>query len=122
MRPHKRLLQRGFSGCELIRLAALLTLSGGIGVWLLQDSELFVLAMLAIVLAFGMAIPNLLGAALRNYSDRLGTAGALFGLLHYLLIGSGLVLVGWAQALGESLVVCGIIAVLLVGIPGRRWA
>lgn len=117
---NKRLLRRGFSGCELVRLAALLTLAGGIGVWMLQDTELFVLAMLVVVLAYGMAIPNLLGAALRTYSDRLGTAGALFGLLYYLLIGSGLAVVGWAQALGESLVLCGIIAVALVGLWGRR--
>jgi hypothetical protein len=115
-------LQRGFSGWELVRLAALLTLAGGIGVWLLQDNELFVLAMLVVVLAFGIAIPNLLGAALSNYNDRLGTAGALFGLLYYLLIGGGLILVGWAQALSESLVVCGIIAVVLVAVPARRQA
>lgn len=119
---NKRLLQRGFSGWELVRLAALLTLAGGIGVWLLQDNELFVLAMLVVVLAFGIAIPNLLGAALSNYNDRLGTAGALFGLLYYLLIGGGLILVGWAQALSESLVVCGIIAVVLVALPARRQA
>lgn len=113
------LLRRGFSSAGLISIAALLTLVGGAGVWWLQNSPLFVLAMLCVVLAFGMAIPNLLGSALLDYRDRLGTAGALFGLLYYLLIGGGLLLVGWGQALGESLVVCGILAMLLSGVSKR---
>lgn len=112
---NKRLLHRGVSGPWLIRLAALLALLGGIGVWLMQDSGLFVLAMLLVVLAFGMAIPNILGSALANYGDRLGTAGALFGLLYYLLIGGGLILAAWSQALGETLMLCGALAVLLAG-------
>ncbi|MHC8391263.1 MFS transporter [Pseudomonas sp. MDT2-39-1] len=111
---NKRLLARGFKGPQLIRLAAALALSGGAGVWLMQDSGLFVLAMLLVVLAFGMAIPNILGSALANYGDRLGTAGALFGLLYYLLIGGGLMLAAWGQALGITLVLCGAFALLLV--------
>ena len=103
---NKSLLRRGFSGQRLIVVAAGSGLIGGIGVWLMQDSVWFVLAMLWVVLAFGMAIPNILGAALVNYADRLGTAGALFGLMYYLLIGGGLMLVGWFQALGETLMVC----------------
>lgn len=103
---NKSLLRRGFSGQRLIVVAAGSGLIGGIGVWLMQDSAWFVLAMLWVVLAFGMAIPNILGAALVNYADRLGTAGALFGLMYYLLIGGGLMLVAWFQALGETLMVC----------------
>ena len=103
---NKSLLRRGFSGQRLIVVAAGSGLIGGIGVWLMQDSVWFVLAMLWVVLAFGMAIPNILGAALVNYADRLGTAGALFGLMYYLLIGGGLMLVAWFQALGETLMVC----------------
>lgn len=111
---NKRLLRKGFSGVRLIRLAASVALLGGIGVWRMQDSGLFVGAMLLVVLAFGMAIPNILGAALVNYADRLGTAGALLGLLYYLLIGGGLMLVAWSQALGETLMVCSALALLLV--------
>lgn len=110
---NKCLLRRGLDGSQLIRLAAGLALSGGIGVWLLQGSVLFVLAMLPVVLAFGMAIPNILGTALGRYTDRLGTAGALFGFLYYLLMGGGLMLAVWAQALGEVLVACGALAGLL---------
>lgn len=117
---NKRLLGRGYSGPRLIRLAAVSALLGGMGVWLMQDSVLLVVAMLLVVLAFGMAIPNILGSALVNYGDRLGTAGALFGLLYYLLIGGGLLLVGWSQALGETLMLCGALALLLAGIRQRR--
>ena len=117
---NKRLLGRGYSGPWLIRLAAVSALLGGMGVWLMQHSVLLVLAMLLVVLAFGMAIPNILGSALVNYGDRLGTAGALFGLLYYLLIGGGLLLVGWGQALGETLMLCGALALLLARIRQRH--
>lgn len=116
---NKRLLHRGFNGFQLIRLAAMLAWVGGVGVWLMQGSGLFVLAMLLVVLAFGMAIPNILGSALANYGDRLGTAGALFGLLYYLLIGGGLMLAAWAQALGATLMVCGALAVLLTSVKSK---
>ena len=110
---NRRLLQAGFAAMQLIRLAAVTGLLGGIGVWWLQDSGAFVLPMLLIVLAFGMAIPNILGMALVNYSDRLGTAGALLGLIYYLLIGAGMMLAGWSQALGETLIACSAVALLL---------
>lgn len=116
---NKRLLHRGVSGPQLVQIAGALTLMGASGVWLLEESALFVLAMLVVVLAFGMAIPNILGSALVNYGDRLGTAGALFGLLYYLLIGGGLMLAAWGQALGETLMLCGVAALLLASIPQR---
>ncbi|MFJ7315640.1 multidrug effflux MFS transporter [Pseudomonas sp. NPDC098747] len=110
---NKRLLQAGFAAMQLIRLAAITGLLGGIGVWWLQDSAAFVLPMVLIVLAFGMAIPNILGMALVDYADRLGTAGALLGLIYYLLIGVGMMLAGWSQALGETLIACSAVALLL---------
>ncbi|UQS17185.1 MFS transporter [Pseudomonas sp. HS6] len=110
---NKRLLKIGCSPLQLIRLAALTGLLGGIGVWLLQAYVWFVLPMLLVVLAFGMAIPNILGAALSNYADRLGTAGALLGLFYYLLIGGGLMLAAWSQALGETLMICNLLALSL---------
>ncbi|MGV8888471.1 MAG: MFS transporter [Pseudomonas sp.] len=118
---NKRLLHRGLNGLQLIRLAAVSALAGGGGVWLMQGSGLFVMPMLLVVLAFGMAIPNILGSALANYGDRLGTAGALFGLFYYLLIGGGLMLAAWGQALGETLVLCGALALLLAGSGSKRW-
>jgi len=110
---NKRLLHRGFSSAWLIRIAALSGLLGGAGVWLMQGSVLFVVAMLLVVLAFGMSIPNILGSALSNYGDRLGTAGALFGLLYYLLIGLGMIFSAWSQALGLTLLLCSGLGLLL---------
>ncbi|WP_180699670.1 MFS transporter [Pseudomonas crudilactis] len=116
---NRRLLTAGFKALQLIRLAGGIALLGGVGVWSLQNSVAFVLPMLLVVLAFGLAIPNILGAALADYADRLGTAGALLGLMYYLLIGTGLMLAGWSQALGETLIVCSAVALLLTIKPGK---
>jgi MFS family permease len=116
---NRRLLTAGFKALQLIRLAAGIALLGGVGVWSLQGSVAFVLPMLLVVLAFGLAIPNILGSALANYADRLGTAGALLGLMYYLLIGAGLMLAGWFQALGETLIACSAVALLLTIKPGK---
>jgi MFS family permease len=116
---NRRLLTAGFKALQLIRLAAGIALLGGAGVWSLQGSVAFVLPMLLVVLAFGLAIPNILGSALANYADRLGTAGALLGLMYYLLIGAGLMLAGWFQALGETLIACSAMALLLTIKPGK---
>jgi MFS family permease len=117
---NKRLLQRGLSGRQLIQVAGAIMLLGASGVLLLEQGALFVLPMLLVVLAFGMAIPNILGAALINYGDRLGTAGALFGLLYYLLIGGGLMLVAWGQALGQTLLLCALLVLMLSGIKQQE--
>jgi predicted MFS family arabinose efflux permease len=116
---NKCLLKRGWCGEQLLALAAALALIGALAVLMLQGSAWFVMPMLLVVLAFGMAIPNILGSALANYGDRLGTAGALFGLMYYLMIGGGLMLAAWSQALGWTLVVCGGLALLLT-FPARN--
>ena len=108
---NKALLARGNTSQQLLRLAALLLLVGGIGVWVTQHQVMFLLPMMLVVMSFGIAIPNVLSKALINYRAQVGSAGALFGLLYYLLIGGGLTLVGIGQNLGVSLVVCGVISV-----------
>ena len=110
---NKALLKRGLSGERLVVVAAAVAVVGSLLVLALQHSWLLVWPMLLVVLAFGMAIPNVLGAALVDYRDRLGTAAALFGLLYYLVIGGGLALVTWSQDLGWSLLVCGLAALWL---------
>lgn len=117
---NKWLLKRGINGEQLVLIAAGVAVLGGLLVVLLQHSWMFVWPMLLVVLAFGMAIPNVLGAALVAYQDRLGTAAALFGLLYYLMIGAGLTLVAWAQDLGWSLLVCGLAALWLAAPRGLR--
>lgn len=110
---NKGLLKRGVNSEQLVLAAGAVSLLGSVLVLVLQDSWLFVLPMLLVVMAFGMAIPNVLGTALAAYGDRLGTAGALFGLLYYLVIGAGLTLAAWGQALGWTLLVCALTAIWL---------
>ena len=112
---NKRLLDTGHAPATLETLAAALLLGGVIAVHAMRDSVWFLAPMLAVVMAFGIAIPNVLGQALRAYGDRIGTAGAVFGLMYYLLIGAGMLLVGWTQALGGTLIVCGCTAIGLCG-------
>lgn len=50
---------------------------------------------LPVFVGYGMAIPNLLGPALRDYGHCLGRAGALFGLAYYSLLGLGLAATAW---------------------------
>lgn len=70
--------------------------------------------MALVTIAFAMAIPVALGSALSAYADCRGSAGALFGLLYYVLIALGLGLSGWGQTLGVTLTVsamlCAIVA------------
>ncbi|MBI6549870.1 MFS transporter [Xenorhabdus lircayensis] len=111
---NKYLLKNQWISVKLINLAALIILLSGIGVYLLENSWLFIFPMLGVVIAYGLAIPNILASALSHYRDRLGTAGALLGLFYYLLLGLGLALAGWSQALGSVLICCGIAVVLLI--------
>ncbi|NBF05844.1 MFS transporter [Pseudomonas sp. Fl5BN2] len=117
---NRRLLGQGWRSERLLVLATLAVLMGGVGVLGLRHSLWLVAPMFAVVLGFGLAIPNILGSALVAYSDRLGSAGALFGLFYYLLIGAGLLLVGWGQALGPSLILCGAVALLLSLVRARN--
>ncbi|MDK9760163.1 MFS transporter, partial [Vibrio sp. D173a] len=109
---NKALLARGRTSSQLLSLAALLLLVGGIGVWFTQQQAIFLVPMMLVVMSFGIAIPNVLSKALVDYRAQIGSAGALFGLLYYLLIGAGLSFVGIGQDLGMGLTVCGLIAVL----------
>ena len=110
---NRRLILAGWKTNRVMTLGVMLTLGGGIGVQLTQHSAWFVLPMIVVVFAFGLAIPHALGEALTAYKDRLGSAGALFGLTYYLMIGAGMWLAGWTQSLGGSVMVCGYVAVLI---------
>lgn len=117
---NRRLLQRHYSSNQLQSLAAITVTLGGAGVLALQHSLWLLAPMTAVVVAFGMAIPNVLGQALRAYSGQLGSAGAVFGLMYYLLIGAGLLLTGWHQALGYTILLCGLLCCALCGWPRRQ--
>lgn len=87
---NNRLLARGWTETHLLRLAALLLAGGALAMWAMDDNSAFALAMVPVITAFGLAIPNLLGPALAAYADCRGLAGALFALVYYLLIGAGM--------------------------------
>lgn len=109
---NKTLLKREWRSGLLVMLAVSGALIGALGVWALQSSLWLLVPMLVIVASFGVGIPNLLSGALTNYKAQAGSAGALFGLMYYLMIGLGLSAVGAMQNLGMALSVFG--AVLLV--------
>ncbi|MGF1754675.1 multidrug effflux MFS transporter [Vibrio makurazakiensis] len=98
----------------LVLLASVLSVCGAFGIWLLQDTLWFLAAIILVVMGFGIGMPNVLSHALVRYKDQVGSAGALFGLMYYLIIGSGLGLVGLVQNLGGTLLLVSVIALLLV--------
>ncbi|WP_163372407.1 multidrug effflux MFS transporter [Endozoicomonas acroporae] len=97
---NKRLLERDISQHKLLWLANGFLLFGALGVYLLISTIWLLIPMLLVVMAFGIAMPNVISSALQQYQDNLSSAGALFGLLYYLIIGSGLMLAGIVQDLG----------------------
>ncbi|MBS9439624.1 Bcr/CflA family efflux MFS transporter [Photorhabdus noenieputensis] len=110
---NKLLLNKQWNSSNLVLLASVIVLIGGGLIMVLEDTWLFILPMILIVVAYGIAIPNILASALTDYTDRLGTAGALLGLLYYLMLGGGLALAGWNQHLGIVLICCGCFILLL---------
>ncbi|MGF1757716.1 multidrug effflux MFS transporter [Photobacterium sagamiensis] len=110
---NKKLLSKGWPADHLVLLACVLALAGSIGVWLTQSSVLFLLPMMLVVVSFGIAIPNILSQALVNYKHVAGTAGALFGLCYYLLLGVALGLSAMIQDLGIVLVAAAALSGLL---------
>ncbi|EGT3624904.1 multidrug effflux MFS transporter [Morganella morganii] len=93
---NKIMLGRGYASAQLVRFASAIALVGGLGIWLFQSTVLglnnvyFLAPMLLIVIAYGIAIPNILSSALADYRTYAGSAGALFGLFYYILLGLGL--------------------------------
>ncbi|WP_324612882.1 MFS transporter [Ferrimonas aestuarii] len=101
---NRALLAKGAAQGKLLGLAAGLLLIGAVSLWLLEHSIWLLVPMAVVVMAFGIAIPNVLSTALANYRHCAGSAGALFGLLYYLLIGSGLMLSAELNNLGVTLI------------------
>ncbi|WP_047237222.1 Bcr/CflA family efflux MFS transporter [Chromobacterium subtsugae] len=107
---NRRLLGRGLQSEQLVRAACRLALLSGLAAWLLQASAWILLPAAGAVIAFSIAIPNVLSRALRHYRDQAGAAGALFGLSYYLLLSLGLALAGLAQQLGMTLTLAALLA------------
>ncbi|MBE4585440.1 MFS transporter [Vibrio navarrensis] len=110
---NKGLLAKNMPQQSLLKAASLLLTLGAIAVYALQASIWFVAPMLLVVMAFGIAIPNVLSMALPQYKAQAGSAGALFGLMYYLLIGAGLAIAALVDHLGWVLITCGSATMLL---------
>ncbi|MCS6095301.1 multidrug effflux MFS transporter [Shewanella baltica] len=114
---NKIMLGRGHPGARLVRLASAIALIGGLGIWLLQSTFIglnnvyFLAPMLLIVIAYGIAIPNILSSALANYRTYAGSAGALFGLFYYILLGLGLGGTGIVHHLGMVITLSALLCV-----------
>lgn len=110
---NKALLAKGRSQSNLLWFASALLFVGSCGVFLMQEAIWFLVPMLFVVMAFGIAIPNVLSSALVGYKQQAGSAGALLGLMYYLMIGTGLGLAGMLQNLGIVLLVCALLVCLV---------
>ncbi|MCU4582881.1 multidrug effflux MFS transporter [Acinetobacter gyllenbergii] len=96
----------------LINYACHVALLSGLIAWLLQTTFWILIPMTGIVLAYGIAIPNILSQALSHYREHAGKAGAIFGLTYYFMLGCMLSLVGLVQQLGLVLAVCAFITLV----------
>jgi Bcr/CflA subfamily drug resistance transporter len=112
---NRYLLTRCISAKTQILLGSLLALGAALALSYWQHSLMMLLPCMLITLAFGLAIPNVLSQALNRYRQRLGTAGAVFGLLYYLLIGAGLFLAAMGQSLTATLLLCSLLCLSCAG-------
>jgi hypothetical protein len=107
---NRRLLTTGLTPEQLIRYACALAVLSGLAAWWQQHTAWILIPVFGVVLAYGIAIPNVLSQALHRYREQAGAAGALFGLSYYLLLGMMLGLAGMVQQLGLVLSVCALLA------------
>ncbi|OAT24306.1 multidrug effflux MFS transporter [Proteus myxofaciens] len=105
---NKALLNHQWQSHKLVLLASIIAVFSAIGTYLLRNELIFIIPMIASVIAYGIAIPNILATALARYKYCLGTAGALLGFFYYFLIAGGLALAGWGQDLAITLIMCSI--------------
>jgi len=112
---NRHLLARAISAERQILLGSLLACGAALALGYWQHSIMMLLPCMLISLAFGLAIPNVLSQALNRYRQQLGTAGAIFGLLYYLLIGAGLSLAAVGQNLPATLLVCSLLCLVCTG-------
>lgn len=117
---NRHLLARGVSAKRQILLGGLLAVASGVALIWWQHSLWMLLPCALAMLAFGLAIPNVLSQALTRYREQLGTAGALFGLLYYLLIGLGLTLAARAGFGRHAAAVRPVEPVVCRPLAGRR--
>lgn len=111
---NKRLIKKGFGSETLIRTGTFIAFIAAIIVGVLEEKIWFLIPFCFIVMAYGIAIPNILSTALFRYKNETGSAGAVFGLIYYILIGLGLVATGLIQHLSLSLIAFSGIALVTI--------
>ncbi|MCG7498037.1 MFS transporter [Vibrio sp. Of7-15] len=111
-----RLLQSNLEEDGILNVAGGVALLGALGVFFCQNTLLFLLPMMLVVISFGIAIPNILSRALINYKGDAGKASALFGGAYYTLLAIGLSVTGYVQNLGVVLVAVSCVSVVVSGI------
>lgn len=110
---NRYLLLRNIAPKALITASVIGSFAASFLVWFLTGYGVyFLIPYFFIVMAFSMAIPNILSTALIHYKNETGSAGALLGLIYYVLIGSGLVSIGFIQNLGISCLIFSGIGIL----------
>ncbi|WP_353145137.1 MFS transporter [Chryseobacterium sp.] len=114
---NRYLLNKNIRSSALVKMSTLGALAASVFVWMLTGKGIyFVIPYFFIVMAFSIAIPNILSTALIKYTNETGSAGALLGLIYYVMIGAGLIGIGFIQDLGISCLIfsgIGIMALLL---------
>lgn len=106
---NRRLLTTDLTSEQRVCYACALAALSGLAAWWLQHSAWILIPVFGAVIAYGIAIPNVLSQALRHYREQAGAAGALFGLSYYLLLGMMLGVAGMVQQLGLVLSVCALL-------------
>ncbi len=116
------LLLRNITSKVLVTSSVIGSFTASFFVWILSSYGIyFLIPYFFIVMAFSMAIPNILSTALINYKNETGSAGALLGLIYYVLIGSGLISIGFIQDLGIScLIFSGIGVITLLAFKSKE--
>ncbi|KAA8996932.1 multidrug effflux MFS transporter [Affinibrenneria salicis] len=107
---NRRLLAAGIEPEQLVRHACSLALLSSLVTWGLQTSPWILAPVAGVVVAYSVAIPNVLSQALHHYREQAGAAGAYFGLTYYLLLGLMLGAAGLVQQLGLVLTACALTA------------
>lgn len=107
------------AGKKLITLAIAIALISALLLTILESGWCFILPMTGIMLAYSIAIPNILSLVLKNYQHTLGTAGAILGFLYYCLIGIGLIFVGTMTSLGIALLIFAGVALVIQCLPSK---
>lgn len=102
---NRLLLYKNISPNILIQIGVYLSFIASFFVWLFGESLYFIFPFCFIVMSFSIAVPNILSVALIRYKNETGSAGALLGLIYYILIGLGLVSIGFIQNLGLSCII-----------------